>query len=380
MNEMIEKLNAALHADDSVALHFREQLQPVEGADAVFFPPTYASGDGKSPYNIDTLADGRKVVTVDSEGSQANRMEPCFAAARAGEPDNALSKLVPQIDFDIDGLPHPVSLLEAGHRLGDAIVRSSALREDAKAAFVALLDQDNAAPIAKLAPTSLVFGVWDSRDTSAKLPRLVRAVVRGWDVSELKRSAQYEPAIDYDKVGVFSEEDRKKAEGDAKSPLAQRGFVHVPAVGGHGGVVARGGITRDVTINLVAARRLRGPTPDETQALRRYVLGLALVAATRPLDGFYRQGCLLVRDPSTSPSWSLVNRTSREVIALTFEHAVEYARVAAAAFVVGGDRSIKFNAERARDDLGETKAAKGKKAKKGKDADEAKEAQEGSAG
>ena len=40
----------------------------------VFFPPTYADVG----YNIDSLSDGTKVATVDSVGSQANRIEPIF--------------------------------------------------------------------------------------------------------------------------------------------------------------------------------------------------------------------------------------------------------------------------------------------------------------
>src|SRR5262244_3504998 len=87
-----------LWADDPngpVALHLKQKLLPVEGEGAVIFPPTYAVGEGKSPYNIDTLSDGTKVCTIDSVGSQANRMEPIFKAVGLGEPDNPLAKLVP---------------------------------------------------------------------------------------------------------------------------------------------------------------------------------------------------------------------------------------------------------------------------------------------
>jgi hypothetical protein len=50
-----------------------------------------------------------------------------------------------------------------------------------------------------------------------------------------------------------------------------------------------------VTVNLVALRQLGG---DDGEALRAYVLGLALVAAAEPQDGFLRQGCLLTPDPA----------------------------------------------------------------------------------
>jgi hypothetical protein len=91
---------------------------------------------------------------------------------------------------------------------------------------------------------------------------------------------------------------KQKAEGRSESPLAQRGFVHVPATGVLGGVIARGAIQRDITVNLVALRRLNG---DQGQALRRYILGISLVAAIEPMDAFLRQGCLLVPD-TTAPS------------------------------------------------------------------------------
>ena len=128
---------------------------PVEGESGVIFPPTYAMGDGKSPYNIDVLSDGTKVCTIDGVGSQANRMEPIFKAAKAGEP-NPLSKLVPQIDIAY-GNEKTVSILEAGHRLGDAVVRSSELKDEAQKAFKLFLDTGDASALAKLSPTSLVF-------------------------------------------------------------------------------------------------------------------------------------------------------------------------------------------------------------------------------
>jgi len=345
-------------ADDPkgpVALHTKQVLIPVEGKGAVLFPSTYA----EIGYNIDPLPDGSAVVTIDSVGSQANRMEPLFKKATAGLADNALAALVPQID--IAAGDQVVSILEAGHRLGDALVRSSELQGDAKAAFERYLDKGDASLIAKLAPTSLVFGVWDSRDTQAKLPRLVQSVIRGWGATKLTRSAQYMTPLDYAKQEVFSEEEQKKSEGNAKSPLAQRGFVHVPAVGAHGGVVVNDEIVRDVTINLIALRRIEG---DNAVALRRYLLGLALVAAAEPLDGFLRAGCLLTLDPDHESSWSVVERSGkRSAVALTPEVALAYAQGAAKEFGVGPGRRVAFKKDLAKADLGDAKADKGDKGK-----------------
>ena len=60
-----------------------------------------------------------------------------------------------------------------------------------------------------------------------------------------------------------------------------------------GGVIAKGGIERTVTINLVALRGLQAGSPEETKALRSYLLALALMAATAEIDLFLREGCHL---------------------------------------------------------------------------------------
>lgn len=349
-------------ADDRsgpVALHLKERLLPVEGESGVIFPPTYAD----IGYNVDTLADGTRVATIDSVGSQANRIEPIFRKAADGDTENPLATLVPQITISY-GDGKAVSILDVGHRLGDALVRSSTLKEKANAAFATFLATGDASAIAKLAPTSLVFGVWDSRDTQAKLPRILQSVIRAWDVEPITRSAQYNPPIDYAALDVFTDDDKKKQEGDPKSPLAKRGFVHVPAGRALGGVLVRGAIERQVTINLIALRRLRG-IADNTDALRRYVLGLALVAATGPLDGFLRQGCLLTLDSSVSANWETIGRDGvRTPVALNQEIAANYARHVKTQFAVEPDASYAFSKDLAHADLQDVLEQKTKSGKK----------------
>jgi len=351
-------------ADDlrgPVALHLRQKLLPVEGEDGVIFPPTYAMSDERKfgPYAIDQLSDGTKVAQIDSVGSQANRMEPLFRKAPEGRPENPFAKLVPQIEILV-GERQAVSLFDIGHRIGDALVRASGLREDVEKAFSEFQKNGDATAIAKLAPTSLVFGAWDSRGEYAKLPRIVQSVIRAWDVEPLRRSAQYNPPVDYAKLEVFSDEDKKKAEGDPISPLAKRGFVHVPAVDSHGGVVVRGGVFGDVTVNLVALRQLDGK-PDGA-ALRRYILGLALIAATGPQDGFLRQGCLLTPDPGAPANWTLVLRSgAREQLKFAEGIVLAYAKAAAKEFGVGQDRlKEQFSKEAAKADLKEKSTKKPK--------------------
>src|SRR5438105_4928294 len=94
-----------LSDDGPAALVIREWLMPVEGADGVLFPATFAPAEDKRQfaggYNIDYSAgsisakftyepqggeklqsevernpNGRNVCLIDSVGSQANRIEP----------------------------------------------------------------------------------------------------------------------------------------------------------------------------------------------------------------------------------------------------------------------------------------------------------------
>lgn len=357
----LTKFDSYLGPSGPAALVVREQLVPVEGRDGVFFPPTYAAGADGAPggYNIDRSPDGESVCLVDSVGAQANRIEPMF-----GRPPYA--ELVPQIA--VQAGERVVSLLEAGHRAGDAIVRCSPLQEELQAAFRALLRGD-ASPLAKIAPTSLVFGVWDSRDTQAKAPRIVASTIRAFDVHELKRSAQYNPAIDYVSEGALD----APADKATRDQYAQRGFVHVPASGSHGGVIAKGSIRRDLTLSLAALRQLSaGTDADRTTALRRYVLGLALTAFTADPPTYLRQGCNLVRDAEHPARAEVVFPSGeRKPLAISHDDALAYARAAASAFGVGTSRTVAFERERAKRDMAsdaEKKAQKKgqKKGQKGK--------------
>jgi CRISPR-associated protein Csb1 len=108
-------------------------------------------------------------------------MEPMFRRKR-------YKHLVPQVVIEAGDRKN--SLLEAGHRAADAIVRFSTLGPS----FTSLSRLPRGRQrrtAAKIAPTSLVFGAWDSRATQVKLPRIVRSVIRAYNVKERTRSAQY---------------------------------------------------------------------------------------------------------------------------------------------------------------------------------------------
>jgi CRISPR-associated protein Csb1 len=339
----------------AAALVLREHLMSAEGRDGVLFPATFAASEDrtfKGGYNVDELADGHNVCLVDSIGSQANRIEPIFAEKR-------YQGLVPQIVIEAGA--RKVNLLHAPHRAGDALVRCSSLQKELQDAFKAV-ESGDAEPLAKVAPTSLVFGVWDSRDTQAKLPRVVRSTIQAFDVRRLTRSAQYIPAVEYVEENLLEEAADKKA----ADRYAERGFVHVPASGTHGGVIATGGIRRDAMLQLAALRMISTKAPERALPLRRYLFGLALTAFTAPPKPYLRQGCTLVLDPDRPIELVEVHGNGeRKPLAVEHEDALAYAKVTAAAFGVGQDRVVPFDKERARKEVsGEDKAREKKAGKK----------------
>jgi CRISPR-associated protein Csb1 len=338
-------------ADDlngPVALHLKQKLVPVEGEGGVVFPPTYAD----IGYNIDTLEDGTKVVTIDSVGSQANRMEPIFKRP-------PYSSLVPQIEIELslkeeDGEKYSEkrSLLDLPHRSADAVVNSCPTLAPAMSkAFRVLRYHGDAGPLCRLAPTSLVFGVWDSRGGSAeKRARLVRSIMRAWDVQPLHAAAQFNSVWK-----SLSPEQQAELEREAKAKkteLSQKGFADAPVtfrkVGQRaqipefrhgspnperrvlGGVLTKDPIERDISVNLVALRGLAGRNDEETSAIRRYLLALALITATGEIDLYLREGCNLRF--AGKESWKSVPRrgepyevdlTSQQAQAVLFDYAKE---------------------------------------------------------
>jgi CRISPR-associated protein Csb1 len=339
MNELL-KFDDWLEEGGPAALVIREWLMPVEGHDGVFFPATFAAGDNfPGGYNIDPREGEINVCLVDSVGSQANRIEPIFAMEK-------YAHLLPQVS--VTAGEKSISLLQAGHRAADAVVRCSSLHDELHAAFRAVLT-GNAEPLARIAPTSLVFGVWDSRDTQAKLPRLVSSTIRAYDVRRLTRSAQYVPATEYVAQGLLDEPSDKAT----KDAYAERGFIHVPASASHGGVIATGSIRRDATLSIAALRLLAVPAEKEkTLALRRYILGLSLVALTSTSSAYLRQGCNLVPDFDKPREFKLVHADGKRKDAnVLHADALLFATAAAKAFGVGDNRTVEFDKDLAKRDV-----------------------------
>jgi CRISPR-associated protein Csb1 len=360
----------ATKADGPVALHLKQTLSPVEESH-IIFPPTYAD----IGYNIDTLSDGTGVATIDSVGSQANRLEPIFKS----ESKDIKDWLVPQIEIVIrkeacgecDACrknvndqrkavkeckrPREVtrSLLDLAHRAADAVVQSSPALLELMARAFKKLQQGDAGPLCAVAPTSLVFGVWDSRgDTGEKRPRLVRSIIRAWDVEPLHAAAQFNSVWKLLDEGQQQELEKAVKEKDRTEKLSTAGLKDAPATfrttkvqryrdGAPnpearvlGGVRVNGRIEREVTVNLVALRGLRGADPEETVAIRKYLLGLSLMAATAEIELFLREGCLLRYADNKGDAWYPVPRRGKptNTVALSAETSKQYAGMSAEHF------------------------------------------------
>jgi CRISPR-associated protein Csb1 len=347
-------------ADDpsaAVALHLNQTLLPIGDEDevSVVFPPTYAD----IGYCISPRADGTLIAQIDSVGSQNNRSEPIFK-------DSPFNKLVPQIEFmlgqDEQGQERRVSLLDLAHRAGDAVVRSSNLASDVHAAFTEYLRKGDAERLAKIAPTSLVYGVWDSRGTQAKRQRIIRSTIIAYDVDIVRSASQFNSVWKLLPESVQAE--LEKIAKEKKADLATKGYKDVPTVfrkvsqagerelrkfqngepNPHrrtlGGVIANGPIVKTTTVNLIALRTLNGENDDATRKLRRYILGLALIAATHDQDLNLREGCLLRYSSETPEDWRIIPRRGKHcALSLSSKEAREttryYAEVAAEIFGVG---------------------------------------------
>ncbi|MES2569514.1 MAG: type I-U CRISPR-associated RAMP protein Csb1/Cas7u [Verrucomicrobiota bacterium] len=361
-----------------VALTLTELLEPASGKDTVIFPPTYARDEKRKPseeclnhpYAIDTFRrdiepgaarDTAEVnaCALDSVGSQANRMETQFRKT-------PLSALVPQVNI-IAG-KQKVNLLDIGHRIADGAVRHSEFGEKGKPAIAAIKAGD-ALPMAQLAPTSLVFGFWDSRDTQFKAARVLSSTIRATNVEVLKRSAQFNPAFDPTSIGLTETATLDVDQApDEKDPLSKEGMRSAPAVDTHGGVRVYGKIIRRTEVNLVALRSLAAlekgaVNPDETLKLRRYILGLSLIAAIAQTDYNLRAGCLLVGVPDAPTKAEIVTPDGkRTAFGWDAETIIAYAQTVAADFAPEKGGDFKFKPESVKEAV--NKKAADKEAKK----------------
>lgn len=166
-------------------IRYITRLQPAGGVGDKVFPPTYPTPRGQEgtryAEEIRWIAQGTgdpaptNCILVDSVPSQANRLEEHALRSRA-----ALG--LPDIQVRFTGLANetPLSVMEAPHRVFDALLRDSELgtepfRNSTIGQSLINSTTSNATALLQYAPLTLLLGGWDSRRRSGAF-RLARAL------------------------------------------------------------------------------------------------------------------------------------------------------------------------------------------------------------
>lgn len=342
-------------------IRITETLEPAGGKDFPVFPPSYAGEGTNAPpvYDMNGIEwgevlkeksakDGTKRITryikrarhctMDSPQSHANRTEIAFR----DDPD--LLALVPQAEAKIPRKPEfadqsNANLLALPHRVADFRVRASN-QKDAAAKAIKAFAKGDALPLLRFMPTSIIFGFWDSRAEGYqhKHSRILLTRIDAFGVVPCEKRSLYTGPYSKDECAsvvlgndnlaeelsgydakAADDDEKNKASKEAKKwadKMAERGFSN--ALGsGLGGVFAER-IERLALISLTDIASIfchkpesapveadakssstKKPEPDKalTNAARRYLLALALLAESHPRSiGSYRlrSGCELL--------------------------------------------------------------------------------------
>jgi CRISPR-associated protein Csb1 len=313
------QITQLLKDKDSVAVVSTEFLEPAFGKGTTIQPSTYADHG----YN---LSGG--IAVIDSVQSQANRLEAIFS-------EEPYASLVPQV------VVNATNLLDVGHRLADAVMSYSSGNETVRKALQSAAKGDFT-PLAKINPTALLLGIWDSRNNGVKIARLLAFTVDANGVTTVRdRAAQYRASIDPEtKTALESHLNAgENSEKRTRSRLSEEGFNDVPSFDAKKGGCIASEIVRRGVMEFAPLRKY-----DEK--LQNYLLGLGLVMLTYPLDHNYRSGTLLVQDPARPATLELIYRNGlREAVAITHEQALEFAKSSAADFGVGPDQTFVLDKE-----------------------------------
>ncbi|MDE0233305.1 MAG: type I-U CRISPR-associated RAMP protein Csb1/Cas7u [bacterium] len=365
-NLTYEQLREAT-AGGAVALRSRTTLQPAGGKGDKVFPPTYSEGEGRNARAVYAI-DERGTVLLDSVASQANRAE---LALLQGWDMGELEFPVPYVDFseEIADLGK-LTVLEAPHRIADAIFRDSLLggtlfRLSVIGQAITDATPRNATALFHHSPTALLFGIWDSTGPKgglgSKFQRAYVSEIVGHDAKignkvrsridplQIKKLASDERAYNHqdpNQVWTFNPDE---AERDSKgepvfaSRGTESGVAGQPSKINHGNVVpsidgSTGGVTiskalQTTVLSLAALRRLRfachGKGAEIAARTAIAALGVAAIAYQYEMDYDLRSRCLLI--PEHAPSVELVGRdgSPAQVVSLDRSTAAEILNQAA---------------------------------------------------
>ena len=337
-----EQLRGAV-AGEAVALRSRTALQPAGGLGDKVFPPTYAvARNAEHRYAVEERAvDGRASLTVllDSVASQANRAE---LALLEGWELSELRFPAPYVDFRQDddiGDLGKLTVLEAPHRLADAIFRDSLLdgtlfRLSDIGRAITDAQPRNATALFRYSPTGLLFGMWDSTGPKgglgSKFQRAYVSEIVGLDAQigkkvrsrldplQIEREAAARRIFaheDPEQVWTLNESEAKRdknklqIKGDGRPSEINHGNI-APSIDTVAGGVTISQAVQTTVISLAALRRLRfaghGRSAELAARTAIAALGVASIAYQHEMDYDLRSRCLLI--PEHSPRVELVGR------------------------------------------------------------------------
>jgi CRISPR-associated protein Csb1 len=317
-------------------------LQPAGGPGDKVFPPSHSVGERNKDRGAKYAREERRLpggeiescVLLDSVQSQANRMEEALQALWA---EKKIALPVISVSFaDVAPEVGVVTSLSAPHRIADALLRDSLL--DGKLFRLSELGKSftdssirNAAPLFRVCPTGLVFGLWDSTGPKgglgAKFARALVSEIVGFGAQPgVKTASRIDPAGIVTKAAQILEAqdpderwtvDPQKARKEKGQPV-KLGDGRVSEVN-HSNVPptideVAGGVTLDhaeqtIVLSLAALRRLSFVASGDLEA-RTLLAALALLAVVaadhRGLD--LRSRCLLVPQKDGALKLELVGR------------------------------------------------------------------------
>lgn len=319
-------------------------LRPVGGDGDKVFPPTYSTDRRSDKYAKEhRIINGLECLTVllDSVQSQANRAEAALQDLYdAGKLDIPMVEVTFPAEFSDVGR---VTVLQAPHRLADAILRDSSLEgrpwresEPGKAFVQATLA--DARGILRSAPTALILGMWDSTGerggSGNKFARALVSEIIGVGVKvgektssrldplqiEKKGAKLYEHAIEgwtlnpaeavKDKDGKPKVLTAADGSGDGSPSAINHGNI-APSIDTEAGGVSISYALQTSVLSLTRLRMLRfggSPSDESTLTARTYlaVLGLVSIVATRSQGCWLRSRCELVPIPERTHGLELV--------------------------------------------------------------------------
>jgi CRISPR-associated protein Csb1 len=337
--DLAEQLLVALGPDrQHTAIVVKAQYQPSGGAGWTVMPPTYpADDDGgrggrrddeRKPLPQYLIADRlveveaevddevkkvvmEKVVTIDQEPSQANRVEEALRIAR----DEGRLAL-PMLEMRVKTPPFGeirLTSLDVPHRYADAYWRDSLVGgipfdKSELGQRLRTATARDVRPLYEREPCSLIFGAWDSH-RKGRWPKFARLYVAAMYGLDPHKGARMGGRVDpVNLTGSLADPADNGDEDDWFSPVPVKVKKQKLSTVGHGhirpnstpGGVTVSGIFRQASITLAGLQRLQfgDASPDAAHLGRATLAALALAGdrlAFGPPSVWLRSGCDLAK-------------------------------------------------------------------------------------